>query len=121
MLPTAKDAKLAGMASSYQPLRGTQDRWPHEERVFQTVRETARICATQLGFQPIATPIIEPISTFEKPLGASSDVVGKEMYLFEDRSGAPLVLRPEGTAGMVRAFLNDRPYTPQRLLYEGPM
>lgn len=108
-------------AIKHQPVRGMRDHLPHDERVFQWITQCAQHHAALFGFSKMATPIIEPLSTFSKPLGESSDVVGKEMYVFQDRSGSPLVLRPEGTAAIVRSFLHAKMEVPQRLFYEGPM
>lgn len=91
----------------------------HWDAVESAARETARL----YGCQRIRTPIFEHLELFTRSVGESSDIVSKEMYAFEDRSGRKLALRPEGTASAVRAAIDARlfetPFT--RLFYIGPM
>ncbi len=72
------------------------------------------------GYGLVHTPIFEDASIFRRGIGEGSDVVGKEMYEFEDRGGRLLALRPEGTAPMVRAFVQHRPPLPWRAWYATP-
>lgn len=71
----------------------------------------------------VATPIVEPAELYNRGLGDTSDVVNKEMYTFDDRSGNTLTLRPEATASVVRALISEdiAKTMPQRLWYHGPM
>ncbi len=106
-----------------QPVRGMQDILPKEMRRHRKVTETAREVAQLYGFEHMATPIMESIDVFKRTLGDSSDVVNKEMYSFPDRKGKELVLRPENTASIVRAFISNglQQSLPARFFYNGPM
>ena len=79
-----------------QPVRGTADLLPEEKARHNHVVSVAHDVARCFGFQDMATPVFEFTHVFSRPLGASSDVVSKETYSFEDRGGAGLTLRPEG-------------------------
>ena len=85
-------------------VRGMRDWWVEDYRLFQRVERAAQRVAELYGCRRIETPIIERAELFERALGESSDAVSKEMYAFPDRKGRRLVLRPENTAGFVRAF-----------------
>jgi len=106
-----------------QPVRGTQDLLPEAARRHRRVAETARDIAELYGFAEIATPIFEFTEVFSRPIGETSDIVTKEMYTFTDRGGEEITLRPENTAGVVRAVLSDGliQYTPLKFFYQGPM
>jgi histidyl-tRNA synthetase len=106
-----------------QPVRGTQDLLPEAARRHRQVTETARAAAELYGFAEIATPIIEFTEVFSRPIGETSDIVSKEMYSFVDRGGEEVTLRPENTAGMVRAVLSDGLIhnAPLKFFYSGPM
>ncbi|WP_142850729.1 histidine--tRNA ligase [Telmatospirillum sp. J64-1] len=109
--------------SALQPVRGTHDLLPEETRRHRFVEETARKTAELYGFGEIETPIFEFTEVFSRTLGETSDVVTKEMYTFQDRSGDSLTLRPEGTAGVARAFISGglAQQVPLKLFYRGPM
>ncbi len=92
--------------SKLQPVRGTRDILPEENRRFRQVTETFRGVAGNFGFEEIATPIFEFTEVFARTLGETSDIVSKEMYTFEDRGGDSITLRPEYTAGIARAFIS---------------
>lgn len=95
-----------------------------ETHLWQYVEEVMRKCAADYGFQEIRTPIFERTELFVRGVGESSDIVSKEMYTFEDKSGRSLTLRPEGTAPVIRAFLEKRlDQTPgmKKYFYIGPM
>ncbi|MBK8209633.1 MAG: histidine--tRNA ligase [Rhodospirillales bacterium] len=104
-------------------VRGTRDLLPAESRTLRLVEETAWRTARRWGYGEVATPIFEFTEVFARTLGDTSDVVTKEMYTFEDRGGDSLTLRPENTAGIVRAFLSNSlaAQLPQRIFYRGPM
>src|SRR5438270_3846677 len=109
--------------SSLQPVRGTQDLLPAQMRRHRAVSETARRVAERYGFEEMATPIFEFTEVFERPIGETTDIVSKEMYSFTDRGGENVTLRPENTAGVVRAVLSNAltQSTPLKFFYSGPM
>jgi histidyl-tRNA synthetase len=106
-----------------QPVRGTQDLLPDTMRRHRRVSDTARDLAALYGFAEIATPIFEFTEIFTRPIGEHTDIVAKEMYTFRDRGGEELTLRPENTAGVVRAVLSNglTQQTPLKFFYSGPM
>lgn len=107
-----------------QALRGTRDILPDEIAYWQQVEATARDILSKAAYREIRTPIFEQTSLFERGIGEATDVVGKEMYTFRDRGDRSITLRPEGTAGVVRAFTEHKLYAlggVQRLWYLGPM
>jgi histidyl-tRNA synthetase len=106
-----------------QPVRGTQDLLPETARRHRRISETARSLAELYGFAEMATPIFEFTEVFSRPIGETSDIVTKEMYSFVDRGGEEITLRPENTAGVVRAVLSDGliQNTPLKFFYSGPM
>ncbi|HZK91237.1 MAG TPA: histidine--tRNA ligase [Stellaceae bacterium] len=109
--------------ASLQPVRGTQDLLPDAVRRHRQVSETARANAALYGFDEIATPIFEFTEVFARPIGEHTDIVAKEMYSLKDRGGEDLSLRPENTAGVVRAVLSNglTQATPLKFFYSGPM
>jgi len=109
--------------AALQPVRGTRDIMPDEARRHRRVVETARLVAERYGFGEIETPIFEFTEVFARTLGDTSDIVTKEMYTFEDKGGDSLTLRPEGTAGVARAFISGglAQHLPLKLFYNGPM
>ncbi|MCB2053429.1 MAG: histidine--tRNA ligase [Geminicoccaceae bacterium] len=106
-----------------RPVRGTHDLHGDELRRHRHVTATAAAVARCHGFDEIATPIFEFTDIFARSLGDTSDVVAKEMYTFEDRGGESLTLRPENTAGVVRAVVSGGllQSPPLKLFYAGPM
>jgi histidyl-tRNA synthetase len=106
-----------------QPARGTQDLLPEMARRHRRVSDTARALAELYGFAEIATPIFEFTEVFARPIGEHTDIVAKEMYTFTDRGGEEVTLRPENTAGVVRAVLSNglTQSTPLKFFYAGPM
>src|SRR5271170_650208 len=106
-----------------QPARGTQDLLPDTARRHRQVSETARAMAALYGFAEIATPIFEFTEVFARPIGEHTDIVSKEMYTFTDRGGEEVTLRPENTAGVVRAVLSNglTQSIPLKFFYSGPM
>lgn len=111
------------MSERLQPVRGTQDLLPAAMRRFRAVTETSRRIAERFGYEEIATPIFEFSEVFSRPIGETTDIVMKEMYSFADKSGEKLSLRPENTAGVVRAVMTNglTQSLPLRLFYHGPM
>lgn len=106
-----------------QPVRGTHDLLFADAKKHQFVIETARKIGERFAFDEIQTPIFEFSNVFTKTLGDASDIVSKEMYTFTDKGGDTLSLRPEGTAGVVRAFISNelKRQLPLKLFYQGPM
>lgn len=107
-----------------QATRGTRDILPDEIGSWQRVEAIAREILGRAAFQEIRTPIFEQTDLFERGIGEATDVVGKEMYTFQDKGDRSITLRPEGTAGAVRAFIEHSLYAQggvQRLWYIGPM
>ena len=106
-----------------QPVRGTQDLLPEAARRHRQVTETARATAELYGFTEIATPIFEFTDVFARPIGEHTDIVAKEMYTFNDRGGEEVTLRPENTAGVVRAVISNGlvQSVPLKFFYSGPM
>jgi len=107
-----------------QVSRGTRDILPTEVSYWQFMEATARDIFDRAGASEIRTPIFEQTELFLRGIGEATDVVGKEMYSFNDRGDRGLTLRPEGTAGVVRSFIENSLYAQgdvQRLWYVGPM
>jgi histidyl-tRNA synthetase len=110
--------------NSIKTLPGTRDILPAEIGYWQHLEAIARKILAQAAYREIRTPIFEQTSLFERGIGEATDVVGKEMYTFKDKGDRSTTLRPEGTAGVVRAFIENSLYAQgdvQRLWYTGPM
>ncbi len=110
--------------SGIQALRGTRDILPEEIGYWQRAEAVARDILQRAAYREIRTPIFEQTDLFERGIGEATDVVGKEMYSFVDRGDRSITLRPEGTAGVVRSFIEHNLYAQggvQRLWYTGPM
>jgi len=107
------------------PLRGMRDLTFDESERFVYIITTAIDIAKRYGYSYIETPILEETKLFRRSVGESSDIVGKEMYQFEDKGGNDVCMRPEGTAGVVRAFVSaklDRQQSAKyKFYYYGPM
>ncbi len=104
--------------------RGTRDVLPSEHRLRRRILEAAASAFDAYGFGRITTPTFEHTDVFERGVGTSTDIVRKEMYTFDDRGGRSITLRPEGTAGVVRAFVEHGMHKlplPVKLWYTGPM
>lgn len=104
--------------------RGTNDILPPESGKWSEVESLLRTLSSMYNFQEIRTPIFEHTELFTRTVGESTDIVQKEMYTFEDKGGRSLTLRPEGTAPVVRAFLEhglDGGALPAKFFYLGPM
>ena len=105
-------------------IKGVKDLLPEETPRWRLIEETARRWAAGYGFQEIRIPIFEVTTLFARSIGASTDIVEKQMYTFQDRDGTSLTLRPEGTAGTVRAYIEHNRVAdplPQKYFYLGPM
>lgn len=105
--------------------RGTYDILPGEAEKWQFVEKTARDVCRRYNYREIRTPLFEHTELFARGVGETTDIVEKEMYTFTDRGDRSLTLRPEGTAGAVRAFVENKmyglPQQPTKLYYIGPM
>lgn len=105
--------------------RGTRDILPEEVAKWHFLERSFEEICTDYQYQEIRTPIFEHTELFERGVGDSTDIVTKEMYTFEDKGGRSLTLRPEGTASVVRAFVEHKmfgsPNQPNKLYYKGPM
>ncbi|MCB2099580.1 MAG: histidine--tRNA ligase [Rhodobacterales bacterium] len=109
--------------AALSPVRGTKDLIFDDARRMRRVADTGRAVAALYGYDEIATPVFEFTNVFARTLGDTSDIVTKEMYTFEDKGGDSLTLRPEGTAGIARAFISNglTQDLPLRVFYQGPM
>jgi histidyl-tRNA synthetase len=106
-----------------QPARGTQDILPDSMRRHRAVIDTAREIAGRYGYAEMATPIFEFTDVFARPIGEATDIVSKEMYTFKDRGDEEITLRPEYTAGIVRAVISNglTQNLPLKFFAHGPM
>jgi len=105
-------------------IRGVKDILPEETPRWRFLEDAARRWALLYGFREIRVPIFEVTTLFARSIGASTDIVEKEMYTFQDRDGTSLTLRPEGTAGTVRSYIEHNRAAdpvPQKYFYSGPM
>lgn len=111
----AKSAEQAPKQVTIQAVRGMNDLLPQDAPLWQFLEDTTRAVFEQYGYRLMRTPVVEPTSLYVRSLGEVTDVVEKEMYSFEDgMNGEKLTLRPEATAGLVRAAIEHN------LIYEGP-
>lgn len=109
--------------AGFQAPKGVPDYYPPESAAFLAVREALAEPARRAGYGYIELPVFEDTALFVRGVGESTDVVTKEMYTFADRGGRSLSLRPEGTAGVIRAVVEhglDRGPLPVKLWYAGP-
>ncbi|WP_078413876.1 histidine--tRNA ligase [Priestia abyssalis] len=110
---------------SIQIPRGTQDILPGTVELWQYVEQQARTICRMFNYKEIRTPMFEHTELFQRSVGDTTDIVQKEMYTFEDRGGRSITLRPEGTAAVVRSFVEQKmfgsPNQPTKLFYIGPM
>ena len=107
-----------------QTIRGVKDILPNEIWKWQWVESIAHKIFLRYGFQEIRIPVFEDTRLFSRSIGETTDIVEKEMYTFEDRSGDSITLRPEGTASVVRAYIEHKMYAPPsvtKMFYIGPM
>ena len=111
------------MSNSIQAIRGMHDVKPDQTPYWQHLEATVRTVLAAYGYNEIRMPIVEKTELFKRSIGEVTDIVEKEMYTFEDRNGDMLTLRPEGTAGCVRAAIENGLLhnQVQKLWYRGPM
>ncbi len=108
----------------YNALKGIQDILPPEIYFWQKIEEVAKDVFSSHGFQELRAPIIESTDIFIRSIGETTDIVEKEMYTFPDKAGRSITLRPEGTAPVVRCYVQNHLYdlpSPQKFFYSGPM
>ena len=108
----------------YNALKGVHDIIPPDSYIWQKIEATARNVFSVYGFQELRAPIIESTDVFIRSIGETTDIVEKEMYTFSDKAGRRITLRPEGTAPVVRCFVEHHLYNlpqPQKFFYSGPM
>jgi histidyl-tRNA synthetase len=103
------------MTAKIQSIRGMEDVLPDESPLWQKFEDATREVFELYGYRNIRTPVVEPTALFVRGIGEATDIVEKEMYVFEDRNGESLALRPEATAGIVRSAIE------RNFLYNGPM
>jgi histidyl-tRNA synthetase len=103
------------MIQKIQGIRGMEDVLPDASPLLERLEEACRAVFRQYGYRNMRTPIVEPTALFVRGLGEVTDIVEKEMYVFNDRNGDSLALRPEATAGIVRSAIEHN------FLYNGPM
>jgi histidyl-tRNA synthetase len=111
------------VAALIKAIRGMHDTLPDETTAWQFLETTVKEVLASYGYQEIRLPLLEKTELFERSIGETTDIVSKEMYTFADRNGELVTLRPEGTAGCVRAILEHGLFQipAQRLWYSGPM
>lgn len=112
------------MEMSTQRPRGTSDILPNQSWVWQQLEKTVRQTYQDYNYQEIRTPVFEHTDVFERGVGETTDIVEKEMYTFQDRGNRSITLRPEGTAGVIRAYVENKLYgqpAAVKLFYIGPM
>ena len=108
----------------YTALKGVHDIFPPDVHTWQKVESVAKDVFTSYGFQELRAPVIESTDIFIRSIGETTDIVEKEMYTFTDKAGRHITLRPEGTAPVVRCFVEQHLYnlpSPQKFFYSGPM
>jgi histidyl-tRNA synthetase len=109
----------------YLKPRGTADVYGNEAKIFKKIENIVLETGKLNGFSEIKTPIFESANLFIRSIGETSDIVKKEFYIFKDKSDRELALRPENTAGVVRAVVEEKMLnkipTPIKLMYVGPM
>jgi len=108
----------------YTALKGVHDIFPPDMYIWQKIESAATEVFSSYGFREIRVPIIESTDIFVRSIGATTDIVEKEMYTFPDKADRSITLRPEGTAPVVRSFIENHLYnqpSPQKFFYSGPM
>jgi len=101
--------------TAIQRIKGFSDLFPPDSDVFSFLEATAREVFARYGVEELRTPILEKTELFARGIGGETDVVQKEMYTFEDKGGRSVTMRPEATAGVVRAFIESGLHAPERV------
>ncbi len=118
-----EESSVGPMGVPYQTPKGVHDILPLDHRYYTYIKKVVRHRCRQAGFKRISTPIFEFTDVFTRGIGDTSDIVSKEMYTFQDRKGRSLTLKPEGTAGVVRSYIQHGMYAlpqPVELFYIEP-
>ena len=118
--PNTITKNATGEALITKAIKGTKDVLPQDAYKIQYIEATARETAADFGYKEIRTPVFEHTELFQRGVGDTTDVVQKEMYTFDDKGGRSITLRPEGTAGAARAFLENglcNEALPQKVYY----
>lgn len=108
----------------YKKVKGFRDIYGLESRYWQKVEKIFKETFQSFNYQEFYLPVLEKVEVFDRGIGASTDIVEKEMFAFEDRDGTHVALRPEGTASIVRAYVENKLYNPpatSKYYYMGPM
>ncbi|MFN3740443.1 MAG: histidine--tRNA ligase [Thermodesulfovibrionales bacterium] len=108
----------------FNRVKGVHDIYAPEVYLYQKIEKVSKEVFELYGFKEIRLPIIEHTELFQRSIGSTTDIVEKEMYTFTDKGGRSITLRPEGTAGAVRAYIENGLYSlpsPQKFYYMGPM
>lgn len=111
-------------SDQYRALKGMQDILPPDIYIWQKVEAVAREVFSSYGFLEIRPPVVEATNVFTRSIGENTDIVEKEMYTFRDKGDRSISLRPEGTASVVRCYVEKNLHTlpsPQKFYYAGPM
>ncbi|MBI2604370.1 MAG: histidine--tRNA ligase [Candidatus Harrisonbacteria bacterium] len=119
-----KTAEQGKVKMPFQAPKGMHDILPNEQPYWEKLRRDVRVIAESYNFRRIDTTLLEPLGLFTQSLGAASDIVEKQMFSFRTKGGDTLVLRPEGTASVMRAYIAhglSHMGTPLKLYYVGPM
>ena len=112
------------MAVIANRIKGFADMYPPQSSLFTRMENTAREIFGRYGFVELRTPVLEYTDLFKRSIGEETDVVQKEMFTFPDRKGRMMTMRPEATAGVMRAYVEDARYSREsvsRLFTTGPM
>lgn len=113
-----------GKKVKFNSLRGMQDVLPDKSHIWLHIEQNARELLELYNFHEIRTPLLEQAELFLRSIGEDTDIVEKEMYIFNDKKGRKVALRPEGTASVVRAYIQNSLFNkpvPQKFYYIGPM
>ena len=105
---------------TFQPPKGTDDLMAPQSQAWREVLSLWDEWSGRYGFPLVMTPVLESTELFRRAVGDTTEVVTKQMYTFEDRGGRSVTLRPEGTAGVVRAYLNSAHQCTWKGAYSGP-
>jgi histidyl-tRNA synthetase len=111
-------------SGQYRALKGMKDIMPPDIYIWQKAEAAAREIFGSYGFQELRPPVVESTAIFTRSIGETTDIVEKEMYTFSDKAGRSISLRPEGTASVVRCYVENHLYnlpSPQKYYYAGPM
>lgn len=112
------------MSSKYSAPKGTYDLLPGDSEIVRGIEDVARDLFARSGYREIRTPVFEETELFTRSVGEATDIVNKEMYTFDDRGDRSITLRPEGTAPVSRAYIQNGMHKwpqPVKLWYSGPM